>query len=123
MTGTILLIEDHADTRDVYATMFRAAGFRVLTARYGGEGVRVAREHAPDAIVTDLAMPAMDGFEATEMLKRDAATAHIPVIAITAYSHDFYRGRAEAVGCDLFMSKPCSPDQLLTAIRRLMQPV
>lgn len=119
---TILLIEDHADTRDVYSTMLRGAGYRVITATHGGEGVRLAREHVPDAVVTDLGMPALDGWQATELLKQDPATAHIPIIAMTAHTQNFYRGRAEIAGCDVFLEKPCPPDVLLSAIQRLLAP-
>lgn len=117
---TILLIEDHRDTRDVYATLLRQAGFRVLEASDGGEGVRLAREHSPALVVTDLGLPFVDGWQATELLKQDSTTAHIPVIAVTTHVQDFYRGRAQAVGCDSLLAKPCPPAVLLEEIRRLI---
>lgn len=117
---TILLIEDHSDTRDVYATMLRGAGYRVLSAPDGGEGIRLAREHMPDLVVTDLGMPTVDGWQVMELLKQDPSTAHLPVIAMTAYVQNFYRGRADAVGCDIFLEKPCPPDVLVQSIQRLL---
>jgi two-component system, cell cycle response regulator DivK len=120
---TILLIEDDADTREVYTAILRRGGFRVRVAANGGEGVRLAREEVPDLVVTDLGMPAVDGWQATELLKQHASTAHLPVIAITANAQDFYRGRAEAAGCDLVLEKPCPPDVLLEAIHRLLPKV
>lgn len=84
-TRTVLLIEDHTDTREAYAELLRRAGYRVLLAKDGGEGVRLAREGRPDLVVTDLGLPVVDGWCTTELLKQDAATAHIPVIAITGH--------------------------------------
>lgn len=122
ITGqTILLIEDHADTRSVCAAMFNAAGFRVLEAAHGGEGVQLARKHLPDAVVMDIGMPVVDGLQATELIKQHAPTAHIPVIAITAHIRSFYRDGPEIAGCDAFFTKPCPPDVLLGAIRRLIR--
>ena len=117
---TILLIEDHGDTRDVYATVLRHSGYQVLEANDGGEGVRLGREHMPDLVVTDLRLPVVDGWQATELLKEDPVTAHIPVIAVTTHAQDFYRGRAEMVGCDSFLGKPCPPATLLEEVRRLI---
>lgn len=117
---TILLIEDHRDTRDVYATLLRHACYRVLEASDGGEGVRLAREHRPDLVVTDLGLPFVDGWQTTELLKQDSATAHIPVIAVTTHVQNFYRGRAQAVGCDSLLAKPCPPAVLVEEIRRLI---
>jgi two-component system cell cycle response regulator DivK len=117
---TILLIEGHGDTREVYGEILRRAGYRVLAAKDGGEGVRLAREHLPDLVVTDLALPVVDGWHVTGLLKQHAPTAHIPVIAITANTQNFYRGRAEALGCSAFLEKPCSPALLLETIERLL---
>jgi CheY-like chemotaxis protein len=65
--------------------LLRRAGYRALLAKDGGEGVRLAREGRPDLVVTDLGLPVVDGWCTTELLKQDAATAHIPAIAITAH--------------------------------------
>lgn len=117
---TILLIEDHADTREVLTAVLRREGYRVLEAPDGGVGVRVAREQMPNLVVTDLGLPVVDGWEVTELLKQHASTAHIPVIAVTANTQKFYRGRAEALGCDAFLEKPCPPALLLEAVQRLL---
>ena len=117
---TILLIEDHRDTRDVYGTLLRHTGYRVLEAKDGGEGVRLAREHNPDLVVMDLRLPIVDGWQATELLKQDSSTAHIPVIVVTTHVHNFDRSRAQELGCNGFLTKPCRPTDLVGEIQRLL---
>lgn len=117
---TVLLIEDDRDSREVYGTALRHSGYRVLEATDGGEGIRLAREHRPDVIVMDLGLPGVDGWRATETLKANPATADIPVIAVTVHVHEFYRARTQAVGCDSFLDKPCSPTRLLGEITRVL---
>lgn len=118
---TILLVEDDPDSRDIYTTVLRHSGFRVLEAADGQEGLELARTHAPSLIVMDLGLPRVDGWRATELLKMDPATRHIPVVAVTVHAQDFYRGRAELAGCDGFIDKPCAPTNLIREIRRLLE--
>ncbi len=117
---TVLLIEDDLDARFVYGTMLRHAGYRVLEAGDGGEGIRLAQEDTPDLIVMDLGLPEMDGWAATEALKSDAATGHIPVVAITVHVQDEYRERAGRAGCASFLDKPCNPTRLMQEITRIL---
>ena len=117
---TILLIEDHRDTRDVYGTMLRHSGYRVLEAKDGGEGVRLAREQKPDLVVMDLRLPFMDGWQATELLKEHEATAQIPVLVVTTHMYKFDRDHAQELGCDGFLTKPCPPAVLVNEIERLL---
>jgi two-component system cell cycle response regulator DivK len=74
----------------------------------------------PEVIIMDLGLPVMDGWRATEVLKRDPRTAQIPVLAVTVHVQDFYRGRAQTVGCDSFLPKPCSPTRLVGEIVRVL---
>ena len=117
---TVLLIEDHRDSREIYSTLLRHCGFRVLEAMDGNEGVRMAQQHKPDTIVMDLGLPDLDGWKATEILKGNPETAHIPVVAVSVYSQPFYRARTEMVGCDAFLAKPCEPTRLVEAIQRVL---
>lgn len=118
---TVLLIEDDRDSRTVYSAVLRHAGFRVLEAEDGGEGVLLAQRYSPDLILMDVGLPRVDGWTATEALKADPATAHIPVVAITVHAQDFYRGRAELLGCHSFLPKPCSPTLLMGEVTRILQ--
>jgi CheY-like chemotaxis protein len=115
---TILLVEDDEDSRTVYRSMLRYHGYLVLEAMDGAEGIRLAQEHRPDAIVMDLGLPVLDGWSATEALKRSPDTAAIPVVAVTVHVQETYRSRCAAVGCDSFLEKPCPPGRLLDEIER-----
>jgi CheY-like chemotaxis protein len=120
VSRTILLVEDHEDNRIVYRTMLEHFGYRVLLAGDGGEGVRLARESLPDLILMDVSIPVMDGWEATATLKRDPATARIPIIALTAHALAADRERAQEVGCDGYLAKPVEPRRVLEEVRRFL---
>ena len=118
---TILLIEDDADSREVYGAVLRHSGYRILEAKNGEEGISLARQHGPDLIVMDLGLPLLDGLQATEVLKSDPATRGIPVVAMSVHVQEFYRGRAGAVGCESFLDKPCEPKRLVGEVARVLQ--
>ena len=117
----ILLIEDHEDNRKIYSAILEHSGFRVLLAADGREGVRLAREGSPDLILMDISIPHIDGWQATEMLKSDPATAAIPVIALTAHALPEDRERAVAVGCDGYLTKPVEPRRVIEEVRRFLK--
>jgi two-component system, cell cycle response regulator DivK len=118
---TILLVEDHDDTRHVYRIMLEYTGFRVLEAADGEEGIRRAREEAPDLVLMDISIPLIDGWKATEVLKGDERTRHIPVIALTAHAMASDRLRAKEVGCDGYLTKPLEPLRLVKEMRRWLE--
>jgi CheY-like chemotaxis protein len=114
----VLFVEDNLDTRDIYAWCMRAAGWEVDTVTDGLEAVPVAALFQPDVVVMDLHLLAVDGIEATRRLKADARTAHIPVVACTAYGRQYeaeLRGRFRLV-----VSKPCDPDDLRVLLEDLV---
>ena len=117
---TVLLVEDDRDSREIYGSVLRHAGYLVMEATHGEEGIMLAQRHRPDVIVMDLGLPHVDGWTATAAIKKDPGTSHIPVIAITVHVQDFYRGRAQAVGCDSFLDKPCTPTRLVGEITRIL---
>jgi CheY-like chemotaxis protein len=116
----ILLVEDFDDARELYALCLRAAGYSVVEASTGEDAVRLARERAMDLILMDMALPGIDGFEATAVLKQDERTKHVPVIALTAHALKAERERMAQIGCDGFLPKPCLPPDLLDTVRRLL---
>jgi two-component system cell cycle response regulator DivK len=120
VSRTILLVEDHEDNRIVYRTMLEHFGYTVLLAGDGAEGVRLAREQRPDLILMDVSIPVIDGWEATRMLKADAGTAKIPIIALTAHALAADRQRAAEVGCDGYLAKPVEPRRVLEEVRRFL---
>jgi two-component system, cell cycle response regulator DivK len=118
---TILLVEDHEDNRNVYRTILKLSGYEVLEALNGEEGVRMAREHRPDLILMDVAIPLIDGWEATEILKADPVTSAIPILALTALAGDEHRQRARDVGCDGFLAKPVEPRRVVREVARFLE--
>ena len=116
----VLVIDDNGDLRELYATYFLAAGFRVDTASDGIAGLAHARQVFPDVIVADLSMPHLDGWEMTRRLKNDPRTARIPIIAVTGRTLGGSAERALDAGCDAYCVKPCLPDVLLRETRRLL---
>jgi len=116
----VLLIDDADDLRVLVGEFLQAHGFRVGTAKNGFEGVRAAVESRPDIILMDLMMPGMDGVETTRHLKRQAVTAHIPIVAFTGESLVPDLARIQAKGFAGMITKPCDPQELLTTLRRLL---
>ena len=108
----ILIVEDFEDAIELYADYLRFHGMEVLTAATAQEGLRIAREERPIAIIMDAGLPGMSGWEATKLLKEDPETATICVLMLTGHVFPDAESRAEAAGVDLFLRKPCLPDEL-----------
>jgi two-component system, cell cycle response regulator DivK len=121
-TPTVLLVEDDRDGRRMYAEWLSQAGFQVLEAHNGLQALERAFESPPDAIVTDLNIPGIDGFELTRRLRNDSRTRGVPILAVTGYAaFAADPGRARRAGCDVVLPKPCSPDDLETTVRALIE--
>ena len=116
----VLVVDDYRDAREMYAQYLEASGFRVAEASTGVEAVRIARELKPDCILMDLALPGIDGWEATRQIKADGATAKIPIIAITGHTSELASRDARAAGCAAFVIKPALPDAVVSEVRRVM---
>jgi CheY-like chemotaxis protein len=93
-------------------------GVQTITAAGGAEGIELARRHRPETILMDLRMTGMDGIEATRRLQADAATASIPVLAVTASPFEDARAVALAAGCREFLAKPVRAADLIGALER-----
>jgi two-component system cell cycle response regulator DivK len=116
----VLVVDDYQDAREMYAEYLGAYGYAVAEAETGDEAVAKAIELLPDAIVMDLSLPGMDGWTATRTLKSNERTRGIPVVALTGNARSDAPIAAREAGCDAFLSKPCLPEQMLAAIRRLL---
>ncbi len=116
----VLVVEDYQDAREMYAAYLQFSGFDVAEASNGLEAVEKTTELLPDIVLMDLALPRMDGWEATRRLKADARTRHIPVVALTGHALAGHADGAREAGCDAFVTKPCLPDALVAEIRRLL---
>jgi CheY-like chemotaxis protein len=115
----ILYVEDNDDNVYMLKNRLTRAGFTVLIATGGTQGVAMASSEQPALILMDLTLPDIDGWEATRRLKADPATKHIPVVALTANAMEGDRERALAAGCDDFDTKPVELPRLLGKIRAL----
>jgi two-component system cell cycle response regulator DivK len=122
MPRTILLADDHEDNRLALLTVLDREGYATLGAANGEQAVQVAREHLPDLILMDLAMPVMDGRTAMQTLKADPRTAHIPVVVLTAMALSVDKDRLVAEGFDGLLIKPCMPPHLVAEVRRVVGP-
>jgi len=118
----ILLVEDNELNREMLSRRLQRKGFEVLIAVDGLQGVDLAGQTRPDLVLMDMSLPGIDGWEATRRLKADAATAAIPVIALTAHAMAEDRARALAAGCDDFDTKPVDLARLLDKMDRLLRP-
>jgi len=116
----VLIVEDYEDAREMYAEYLKYSGFRVAEARNGLEALEIAQKLLPDVILMDLALPGMDGWEATRKLKSDERTRRIPVIAVTGHALSGHSDTARRAGCDAFVSKPCLPDALVAEVRKML---
>ena len=117
----MLVVEDYPDAREMYAAYLQFSGFEVAEATNGVEAVEMAETLMPDIILMDLALPRMDGWEATRRLKGNDRTRHIPVVALTGHALAGHAEGARQAGCDAFVTKPCLPDALVAEIKRLLE--
>lgn len=116
----ILLVEDNEMNRDMLSRRLIREGFEVLVSEDGAEAVAKAASDHPDIILMDLGLPVMDGWEATRIIKADASTASIPVIALTAHATAEDRRLAFEAGCDDYDTKPIDIARLLEKIKTLL---
>jgi CheY-like chemotaxis protein len=117
----VLIVEDYQDAREMYAAYLQYSGFRVAEATNGYEAVQQAQDLKPDIILMDLALPKLDGWEATRRLKSDPRTRDISVVALSFHALEGHAEGARAAGCDAFVTKPCLPDALVAEIRRMLK--
>jgi two-component system, cell cycle response regulator DivK len=117
----VLLVEDDPAGRVMFAEWLTLAGFAVEQAHNGLQALERAREIHPDAIVTDLNIPGIDGYELTRRLKSDDRMRTIPIVAVTGYA-PFTQdpSRASRAGCDAVIPKPCLPEDLENTVRSLL---
>ena len=116
----ILYVEDNDDNIYMLENRLKRAGFTVMIARDGAQGVAMATTEQPDLILMDLGLPVLDGWEATRQIKAAPRTKHIPVIALTANAMTGDKEKAVAAGCDDFDTKPIELPRLLEKIQALV---
>jgi CheY-like chemotaxis protein len=115
---SILVVEDSAEIRDVWRRVLTGAGFLVVEAADGADGVRKAQQDRPDVILMDLNLPVVDGITAIKQLKADSSTMDVPIVVV---SGDICASsRAYAAGCEVFRTKPIRAVDLLSAIEYVL---
>lgn len=119
MPTTILIADDYDDNRELLRLLLTGAHYEVCEARNGHECITAAREKLPDLIMVDLSMPELDGWEVFQLLRSDAATAHIPCVAVTAHTEADCK-RALQVGFNAFVSKPFKTEEMLAIVARVV---
>jgi two-component system, cell cycle response regulator DivK len=120
MSKRILVVEDTEDNRQILRDLLTAAGYELLEATDGVQGIAMAAQHRPDLILMDIQLPLIDGYEATRQIKKDSALHHIPIIAVTSYALSGDEENARAAGATGYIAKPFSPRQLLGKVRELI---
>jgi DNA-binding response OmpR family regulator len=121
MKAKILLVDDEPDALEVLGYKLREAGFIPLFAKDGTRALAAARNDRPDLIVLDLMLPEVDGLEVCKILRRDPATASLPILMLTARAAEMDRVIGLELGADDYVTKPFSPRELILRIRKLLQ--
>jgi two-component system cell cycle response regulator DivK len=120
VTKRILIIEDQEDNRAIMRDLLNTAGYRLIEAVDGEEGVKLAQSERPDLILMDVQLPILDGYEATRRIRASVELKSIPIIAVTSYALSGDEAKARAAGCDSYVAKPFSPRELLAKVREFL---
>jgi chemosensory pili system protein ChpA (sensor histidine kinase/response regulator) len=117
----VMVVDDSLTVRKFTTRLLTREGFEVVTARDGIEALKLLGERRPDAILLDIEMPRMDGFEFAKSIKGDDATAQIPIIMITSRTAEKHRNRAAELGVEQFLGKPYQEQELLRTLRGVIE--
>ena len=120
MSKRVLVVEDQEDNRRIVRDLLSTAGYEILEAVTGEDGVVAAEANRPDLILMDIDLPGLNGYEATRRIKAIPALQGIPIIAVTSYALSGDDQKAFAAGCDAYVTKPFSPRALLAKIREYL---
>lgn len=114
----ILVVDDSATIRRSAETMLANEGFRVVTAENGFEALSKVTRHQPDMIFVDIMMPRLDGYQTTAIIKNNSRFREIPIVMLTSKDGLFDKARGRVVGSDLYLTKPFTREELLSAVRQ-----
>ena len=120
MSRRVLVVEDEEDLRDIARFTLEGAGFEVIEAVNGVEGVAKSETERPDLVLMDTQMPLLDGYDATRRIKALSGMQRTPVVAVSSFAMKGDEEKARAAGCDAYVTKPYSPKQLLALVRQFL---
>jgi len=116
----VLIVEDDEDTRELMGFLLDTCGFEVALARTGEEALALLSERPPAVITIDIGLPGINGLELARRVRQHPATRDVPMIAVTGWAAERDVARARDAGCDVVLTKPCSPETLRAEILRLV---
>jgi two-component system cell cycle response regulator DivK len=119
--STVLIVEDNEKNMKLARDVLQAKGYQTLEAVTGEDGVKLAKERAPDLVLMDIQLPGINGIEAFRQIRADPKTAKIPVVALTASVTPTDRSQITAAGFDAFVGKPINLKEFLDTVKRLVE--
>lgn len=117
---TILIVENEVSNRILIERVLSTRGYRCLSASNGREALEILDHEQVDLILTDLSMPVLDGYRATQLIRARPGLANIPIVAVTAFALSDAGEAARQIGCTEYLTKPFKPRQLLEVVDRLL---
>ncbi|HVF51450.1 MAG TPA: response regulator [Pyrinomonadaceae bacterium] len=121
VSPSVLIVEDHEDTRFILKTLIEMSGYRVLEAGDGFEALEIAERERPDIVVMDGSLPFLDGLSTTRRLREHTSGRDLPVVILSGHTTPEYQADALAAGCDGYLAKPIDFDQLQAILQRLLR--
>lgn len=122
MNRKILVVEDNEQNMYLVTFILKNAGYEVLQAYNGMDGVSMAEQYLPDLILLDIQLPKMDGYVVSRILRKNERLAKIPIIAITSYAMPGDREHALAAGCTGYIEKPINPETFINQVEAYFKP-
>ncbi|QKV19611.1 response regulator [Oricola thermophila] len=120
MSKKVLTVDDSRTMREMLRHTLSSAGFEVVTAEDGADGIKKLEESQPDVVITDINMPVMDGFEFIENVRKNAEYNRVPILVLTTESAPEKKQRAQNAGATGWIVKPFDPEKLTRAVNRVM---
>jgi two-component system, cell cycle response regulator DivK len=117
---TILIVEDHELSMKLFHDLLQTRGYRILQARDGAEGLKLARQQRPDLIIMNIGLPGMSGLELMKWIKADDDLMAIPIIAVTAFAMKGDEEKIRGGGCEAYMTKPISIRNFIETVELLI---
>jgi len=116
----VMIVDDSLTVRKITSRLLTREGFEVVTAKDGLDALQLLAERVPDAMLLDIEMPRMDGFELAKTMKADTRVAHVPIIIITSRTAEKHRARAKELGVEGYLGKPYQEEELLRQLRGVL---